>query len=101
MGNEFPTQGGQAQQPHVHDQGAPGPDQRVPVQVDAAVLEVAGDEQAGIGVIAVGERNSGVSGNAASGGNPRYYLERDAGRGQRLDFFAAAAKYERVAAFEP
>ena len=49
----------------------------------------------------MGERNAGVGRDAAGGGDAGHDLEGNAGGGQRLDFLAAAAEDERVAALQP
>ena len=61
---------------------------------------VAGDEGDGRSMFAMGERDSGVGGDAQRRGHAGYDLKRDAGIGQRFGFFAAAAEDEGVAAFE-
>ena len=53
-----------------------------------------------MGQVAVGQRDAGVGGATGGCGDARHHLERDAGGGQFLDFFAAASEYERVAALQ-
>ena len=86
--------------PHVDGQGLFRLQQGRPVEGQLAVLQVAGDEQAGVGVIAVGQRDTGVGGATGGGGDARHDLERDAGGGQFLDLLATAAENERVAALQ-
>ena len=71
-----------------------------PVQVDAAVLEVTGDEGDGLGVIAVSEGDTGIGGAAGGSGDARDDLEGDTLRGQGIDLLAAASKDEGIAALE-
>ena len=66
-----------------------------------AVLEVAGDEHAGLGMVAMGERNAGTRRTAQRRGDAGHDLDGDAGCGQRLDLLAAAAEHERIAALQP
>ena len=61
---------------------------------------VPGDEGDGGRMFAMGEGHAGVGGNAEGCGHAGDDLKRDAGIGQRLGLFAAAAEDERVAAFE-
>jgi len=52
-------------------------------------------------MIAVGERNAGISGTAAGGSNTRHDLERHTMGCQFLDLLTTAAKDERITALEP
>ena len=61
---------------------------------------VAGDEGHGGGVLAMGQRHAGISGDAQRRGDAGHDLEGDAGGGERFGLFAAAAEDERVAAFQ-
>ena len=70
------------------------------VEIDPPVLAMAGHEHAGLGVVAVGERNAGVGRGADRRRHARAHLEGDAMLGQRLDLLAAAAEQERIAALE-
>ena len=62
---------------------------------------MAGHEDARLGVIAMGERNTGIGCRAGCGCDARHHLERNALAGQRFDFFTATAEYEGVAPFQP
>src|SRR5208337_1199088 len=75
-------------------------EKRRPVEIDSAVLAVAGDEDASLRVVAVGQRNAGVGGGADRRGHARANLKRNAVLGQRLDLLAAAAEHEGIPAFE-
>ena len=75
--------------------------QRVPVEVDPAVLAVAGDEDASVRMVAVGQRDAGVGRGADRRRHPRADLEGNPVLGERLDLLAAAAEKERVAALQP
>ena len=61
---------------------------------------MAGDESDDRGVVAMRERNAGVSGDAQRRCHAGHDLERNAGIGQRFGLFAAAPEDERVAAFQ-
>ena len=86
---------------HVEDQRLARLAQGLPVELGLAVLGVAGDQDQGLGVVAVGQRDDGSGGAAGGGGDARDDLERDAGLQQRLDLLAAAAEDQRVAALQP
>jgi hypothetical protein len=75
--------------------------QRFPLDAGRCIRFVAGDECERGGVGAMRDRNPGVCGSGQRGRNARHDLERDAGRGQLLRFFATASEDERIAAFEP
>ena len=98
--NELIAELRQAAYAHVDDHGLPRSREHVPVQVERAVLEVPGDEHAGVRVVAVRERNAGVGRGAAGGGDSGYDFERHAGLRQGLDLLAAAAEDVGVAALE-
>jgi len=66
-----------------------------------AFAAVAGDEDASLRVIAMGQRNAGVGGASGRCGDARANLERNAVLGELFDLFAAATEDERVAALEP
>src|SRR5581483_9704603 len=69
MGDELPAQLRQRVQPHVDHHRLAAVRQLVPVQLQLAVLaRVAGDEDAGLRVVAMGQRNAGIGGAAAGGG---------------------------------
>ena len=59
---------------------------------------VAGHEGDGGGVVAMRERDAGVRGDAERRGDAGDDFERDAGIGERLGLFSAAAEEERIAA---
>ncbi|CCJ89637.1 hypothetical protein BN132_1565 [Cronobacter turicensis 564] len=61
---------------------------------------MAGDEHRALGVITVGQRNTGVSRGAAGRRNAGHYLKRHARGFGRFQFFAAAPENKRVAAFQ-
>ena len=67
----------QGREPHVDHDGLPGLDEGGPVQVRAAVLVVAGDEDSRLGVVAVGQRNAGIGRATCGRGHPRNDLETD------------------------
>ena len=85
---------------HVEDDGLAGPGEGRPVEIDGAVLEMAGDEGDGLRVVAVGERKARVGGAAGSGGDAGDDFEGDAGSCQNFQFLAATPEDEGVAAFE-
>ena len=61
---------------------------------------MAGHKQAGLGVIAVRQRNTRVIGHTARGGDAGHDLKRHAGLGQLLQLFTTTPKNEGVAPFE-
>ncbi len=52
-------------------------------------------------MLAMGQRHAGVGRTRHRGGNAGHHLEGDAVRLQELQFLAATAEYERVAALQP
>ena len=62
---------------------------------------MAGDKNASLGVIAMGQRDSRVCCAAAGSRNARHHLERHARFGKKLNLLTATAKYEGIAALEP
>ena len=90
----------EAGQAHVDDQGLIRAREFRPVEVDAIVLPMAGDEPHRLRDVAVGERNAGIAGSADAGGDARHHPAVDAFAGEGLDLLAAAAEDERVTAFQ-
>lgn len=87
---------------HVDNQGLLGIHQPVPGHGAAQALAgVAGDEDHGLGMVAMGQWNAGVSGAAAGGGDAGDDLEGDALLHQCFDLLAAAAEDEGIAPLEP
>jgi hypothetical protein len=62
---------------------------------------MAGDENAGLRVIAMRQRNAGIGRAPARRRDARTHLERNAMLGELLDLLAAAPEDERIAALEP
>ncbi|ESR70547.1 hypothetical protein T266_15020 [Pseudomonas aeruginosa VRFPA05] len=92
---------GEVAQAHVEHQGLFAARQAGPVEVEAAVvLQVAGDEGAGLGEVAVGQRDAGVGTATGGGGDARDHLAVDAGFEQALQLLGAATEDERVAALQ-
>ena len=75
--------------------------QGLPIKVNGAVLQVAGNEYHRLGVVAVREWNAGIRGTAGGGSNARHHLKRYALFHERGDLLAPAAEDERIAALEP
>ena len=100
MGNQLFAQMSETVQPHVDDDCLAAPREAGPVEIHAAILEMAGDEDAGLGVVAVGERDAGEGGDSDGGGDAGNDLEEHAVFLECLDFFAAAPEGVRVAALE-
>ena len=73
----------------------------LPVQRLAIGLAVAGNQGGGLRVFAVGNGNARISGSAQCGGDAGHHVKRNACGLERLQLFAAAAKYKGVAALEP
>ena len=74
--------------------------QGAPVEIDRAVATVAGDEDAGLRVIAMGQRDAGIGRASGGGGDAGADLERNALFGQFFDLLAAAPENEGVAALQ-
>ena len=100
MGNQLLADVCQAGQAHVEHQGLARADQIRPVEIETAVLAVPGDKTHRLGMVAVGQRNTGIGGAAGGGGNARDDLERNAFGGQLLDLLTAATEDERIATLE-
>ena len=87
-------------QPHIDRNRLARLQERRPVEIDLAVLPVAGHEHAGLRVVAMGEGNARIGRRADRRGNARADLKRDPLRGERFDLLAAAAEHEGIAALE-
>ncbi len=87
----------QAGQAHVNRDGLVFAGQHVPVQIQHPVAPVGGDENAGLGVVAVGQGDAGIGGAAGGRGDARHHLKGDVVFGQHLDFLAAAPEDEGIA----
>ena len=74
--------------------------ERLPVQIHAAVLQVARDEYHGLRAVAVCERNTSIRSAAGSGGDAGHDLKGDAFVHERLDLFPAASEDKRIAALQ-
>ena len=85
---------------HVDRHRLAGAGEARPVARDLAVAAVPGDEDAGLGVIAMRQRNPGIGGAADRRRDAGADLERHAMLGQRLDLLAAAPEHEGIAALE-
>ena len=101
MGDQLGAQARDRLGAHVDHDRLVRPDQRRPVELDLAILGMAGDEHQGLGVIAMGQRHAGMGRATERCGDPRHDVEGDAGLGQRLELLAAPTEDERVAALEP
>ena len=95
-GDQLAGELGEGRQAHENDEF---PDVADFVPIDG-VDGVAGHESDGGGVLAMGEGDAGVGGDAERGGDSGDDLESDAGIGEGLGLFAAAAEDEGVAALE-
>ena len=87
-------------QPHIDRNRLARLQERRPVEIDFAVLPVAGHEYASVRVVAMGEGNARIGRRADRRRDPRTDLKRDPLRGERFDLLAAAAEHERIAALE-
>ena len=79
-------------QPHIDGDGLVRFDQGLPIEIDLAFLAVAGDENTGLSVIAMGEGDARIGRATGSCRDPGHHLKRYAMFGQHLDFFAAPAE---------
>lgn len=86
---------------HVENQRLTGVCEGGPVGSVIAGRGMAADEGDRTGMVAMGERNAAGSGAAGSSGDSRHDGGFDPSAPQIVELFAAAAKYERVAPFEP
>lgn len=75
--------------------------QRGEVQPESSVHGVTGGQRDHPALVSMRQRHGRIRGTGESGGNAWDDLEWHAGGGQRLDFLAAAAEDQRVAAFQP
>ena len=87
-------------QPHIDRDRLARLQERRPVEIDFAVLPVAGHEYASVRVVAMGEGNARIGRRADRRRDPRTDLKRNPLRGERFDLLAAAAEHERIAALE-
>src|SRR5581483_11509726 len=87
--------------PHVDRDGLARLQQQFPVEIDRTVLTLRGDEYAGLGMIAVRERDSGIGRTARGCGDSGADLKRNSALGQKLDLLTASAKDEGIAALQP
>src|SRR5207247_2663935 len=101
VGDELATQHRQADEAHVNDDRLPRARECRPVEIAGAILQMAGRENAALRVIAVRQRNAGISRDTQRCRDAGDDLEWDAEARQCLDFFAAAAEDEWIAAFQP
>ena len=72
-----------------------------PVQAVVFGFRMGGHEAHRLRVIAMGQRNAGVSRAGQRGGDAGHHFVADAVRAQEFEFFAAAAEDETVAALQP
>ena len=91
---------GEAADTHVEDDGQPRTCQRGPVEIDRAVLEVAGGEGDRLRVLAMGQRDAGVGRAAGGCGDAWNDFKGDTGVDQGLDFLATATENKGVATLE-
>src|SRR5690606_41629752 len=92
------TDNRQADKPHVEHQGLPFMDKLLPRQVAAIVLQVSSDKPDRLGEIPMRERDTGIGGTSIGRRNAGHHLKRNACVGEPVDFLAAAAKNEWIAA---
>ena len=92
------AQSDQAFQTHVDDDGLARAAEHVPIQIHRAVLEMAGDQNQGLSVITMRQRNASIGGDSSGGGDSWHDLERNSMLAQRFNLFATSPKDERVAA---
>ncbi len=102
--HELVGDGGARGHPHEHDEGAPGPGQRVPVhgagRADGGA-HPAGHHRDRRGQTALRHRDAGHGRHAESGRHAGHDLPVDARVAQDLDLLAAAAEHEGISALEP
>ena len=98
--DQFPAQDINAVRAHIHREGLLRLGQGRPVQVHRAVLDMARDEQAGLGIIAVGQRDAGIRRATARGRHAGHDLKRDIMRREQLDLLAAAPEDKRIATLQ-
>src|SRR5450755_4145991 len=84
---------------HIEDNRMVGPRERVPIK-RFVIKRVAGCESYAMRKLSVGQRNPCRSRRAQRRGYSGHDDVANASRRERLDLFAAAAKYERIAALQ-
>ena len=77
MRDELARQRLQVAQPHIDRNRLARLQERPPIERDLAVLAVAGHEHAGLGVVAMGERNAGIGRGPGRRGDARTDLKRN------------------------
>ena len=85
---------------HVDDDCLVAMRQRLPVEIDAVILEMACNEDTALRMIAVREREAETGGCTERGGNAGDDLDADPGGEQHVELFAATPENEGVAALE-
>src|SRR5690606_23996448 len=100
MGNQLGANRGQTDQPHIEHQCLALPGQSAPVQVEAAILQMPGNESYRLSVIAMGQRNPCIAGATRRSRNTWNDLKLDTGLGQPIDFLATATENKRIATFQ-
>ncbi len=85
---------------HVENHGLSRSGQRLPVQIDAAVLEVAGGKDTDLRMVAMGQRDAGIGSATCCCGNAGNDFEGNAVFSERFDLLAAASENERIAALQ-
>ena len=86
---------------HIHRQCRAWTCERREVQVERAILGVAGHERDGSALVPMRQRDRSVGGTGERCGDARHDLERDAGGGQRFRLLAASTKDQRIATLQP
>ena len=98
--NELATDFPATANTHVENDGLSGACQCRPVEIDRAVLEVAGGKNDCLGVFAMGERNPGIRGATSRRRDAGNHFKVHAAGMQGFDLLATSSENEGVAAFE-
>src|SRR5690606_18463641 len=98
MCEQLTTDNRQADKPHVEHQGLPFMDKLLPRQVAAIVLQVPSDKPNRLGGVPMRKWDTGIGGASIGRRNAGHHLKWNACVGEPVDFLAATAKNERIAA---
>ena len=74
--------------------------QRRPVRLIAILLAMAGDKHCALGIISVGQGDTGISGSSRRSSNPRHHAKGDASRLGGFELLGTATEHKGVATFK-
>ena len=100
MGHQLAADNRNTVQPHVEHNRMGRSCQSFPVKIHTAVFKVAGNKGAGLCIVPVRQRDSGIGCTACCSRNARDHLERYTLFAEGLDLLAAASEDKRISAFQ-